>query len=66
MRVSILDTSVLQQGERCFIQIHLNQELPFCPGDRFVLRDSSNERTSGRRHDSRSIARCTTVAAATG
>lgn len=47
VRVSILDTRVLKQGETCLLQIHFDQALPFCPGDRFVLRDSSNERTLG-------------------
>ena len=47
VRISKLDATVLKQGDECFLQVHLNQELPFCPGDRFVLRDSCNERTLG-------------------
>ncbi|MBN1309034.1 MAG: selenocysteine-specific translation elongation factor [Chitinispirillaceae bacterium] len=46
-RMHLIDADLLRPGERAVVQLHLPQPCVAQPGDRFILRNTSNDRTIG-------------------
>lgn len=47
VKVHLIDKNVLKAGESGIVQIHLEEPVVIQPGDRFVLRNTSSDRTLG-------------------
>lgn len=46
-KIHLIDVSRISKGETCLAQIHLDKISPLCYGDKFIIRNSSNEITLG-------------------
>ncbi|MBI1827614.1 MAG: selenocysteine-specific translation elongation factor [Planctomycetes bacterium] len=47
VRVTFIDQSTLQAGERCYAQLHTREPVTAAFGQRFILRDENSSRTIG-------------------
>ena len=46
-RVRVLGSESLAPGDRGFVRLHLDTEIPLLPGDRYILRESGRSETVG-------------------